>query len=170
MDPARRERFAANIAALKQSQLRDKAWGAGSANSLNPVATGRDVPIPPDVAKFISGPPPNKPLPTEFKEGTVGANAVKSGKMQGTIIPGDYDDMAAARSTGALDALNAERAGPGPMTPERQAALSAGMANLPTTKTGYKKGGVVKKFAKGGSVKSRGDGCAQRGRTKGKVR
>jgi hypothetical protein len=140
--------------------------------------------------KFVSGPPPNKPLPTTFKEGTVGANAVKAGNMQGTIIPGDtgrtngglvgtraepdYDDMAAAKSSGALASLSAERAGPGPMTPERQAALSAGMANLPTTKPGYKKGGVVKKFAKGGTVKksgaSRGDGIAKRGRTKGKMR
>lgn len=33
---------------------------------------------------------------------------------------------------------------------------------------GYKKGGKVKKYAKGGSV--RGDGCAQRGKTKGAMR
>ena len=32
----------------------------------------------------------------------------------------------------------------------------------------YKKGGCVKKYAKGGSV--RGDGCAQRGKTKGTMR
>ena len=32
---------------------------------------------------------------------------------------------------------------------------------------GLKKGGTVKKMAKGGSASSRADGCAQRGKTKG---
>lgn len=35
-------------------------------------------------------------------------------------------------------------------------------------KSGMKKGGTVKKMAKGGSASSRGDGCAQRGKTRGK--
>ena len=34
---------------------------------------------------------------------------------------------------------------------------------------GMKRGGKVKKMAGGGSASSRGDGCAQRGKTKGKV-
>ncbi len=34
--------------------------------------------------------------------------------------------------------------------------------------TGYKKGGEVKKMAKGGAV-TRGDGCASRGKTKGRM-
>jgi hypothetical protein len=38
-----------------------------------------------------------------------------------------------------------------------------------TMNPGYKKGGAVKKVAKGGSV-TRGDGCAVRGKTKGKMR
>ena len=33
-----------------------------------------------------------------------------------------------------------------------------------------RKGGAITTFAKGGSVKSRGDGCARRGKTKGKMR
>ena len=33
---------------------------------------------------------------------------------------------------------------------------------------GYKKGGKVKKMAKGGSASSRGDGCATKGKTKGR--
>lgn len=33
----------------------------------------------------------------------------------------------------------------------------------------YKKGGKVKKMAKGGSASSRGDGCAMRGKTRGKM-
>jgi hypothetical protein len=35
--------------------------------------------------------------------------------------------------------------------------------------SGYKKGGAVKKMASGGSASSRADGCAQRGKTKGKI-
>lgn len=34
----------------------------------------------------------------------------------------------------------------------------------------FKKGGKIKKYAKGGSVSSRGDGCAQRGKTRGMMR
>ena len=34
---------------------------------------------------------------------------------------------------------------------------------------GYKKGGKAKRYAQGGSVSSRADGCAQRGKTRGKV-
>lgn len=34
---------------------------------------------------------------------------------------------------------------------------------------GMKKGGKVKKMAKGGSASSRADGCAQRGKTKGRM-
>lgn len=33
----------------------------------------------------------------------------------------------------------------------------------------YKKGGSVKKMAKGGTASSRADGCAQRGKTRGKM-
>jgi len=36
-------------------------------------------------------------------------------------------------------------------------------------RNGMKRGGAVKKMAKGGSVSSRGDGIAQRGKTRGKV-
>jgi hypothetical protein len=34
---------------------------------------------------------------------------------------------------------------------------------------GMKKGGAVKKMASGGSASSRGDGCAQRGKTRGRM-
>jgi hypothetical protein len=43
----------------------------------------------------------------------------------------------------------------------------------PGMKPGMKRGGTVKKMAKGGSVSSaskRADGCAQRGKTRGKMR
>lgn len=48
---------------------------------------------------------------------------------------------------------------------EEKAAAAAGMAPQP----GMKKGGKVKKMAKGGSASKRADGCAQRGKTRGKM-
>ena len=38
-----------------------------------------------------------------------------------------------------------------------------------TKKRPFKNGGAVKKMAKGGSASSRADGCAQRGKTKGRM-
>jgi hypothetical protein len=40
----------------------------------------------------------------------------------------------------------------------------------PDSKVEYKRGGNVKAYAKGGSVSSRADGCAQRGKTRGMMR
>jgi len=39
---------------------------------------------------------------------------------------------------------------------------------METSKEGKAKGGKVKAYAKGGSVSARADGCAQRGKTKGR--
>ena len=55
--------------------------------------------------------------------------------------------------------------------PQNQMVSPADMRN--TYKPGMKKGGVVKKMAKGGAVSAssasrRGDGCAAKGKTKGK--
>jgi len=50
----------------------------------------------------------------------------------------------------------------------KKAAVDASMKT-----PGMKRGGAVKKYAKGGSVSSaskRADGCAQRGKTRGKMR
>jgi hypothetical protein len=47
-----------------------------------------------------------------------------------------------------------------PMTPQEQAQTAA---------TGMKKGGSIKKMASGGSASKRADGCAQRGKTRGKM-
>ena len=48
-------------------------------------------------------------------------------------------------------------------------AYGQGRVN-PDTMLAMKKGGGVKKFASGGSVSSRADGCAQRGKTRGMMR
>ena len=63
-------------------------------------------------------------------------------------------------------ALAARSAGAGtpPMAPPTGPDMGAGAP--PMGMPGMKKGGKTKKYAKGGSV-TRGDGCAQRGKTKG---
>ncbi len=47
-------------------------------------------------------------------------------------------------------------------------ALVEGMPGF-KAKIPFKEGGKVKKMAKGGTASKRGDGCAQRGKTKGKM-
>jgi hypothetical protein len=73
-------------------------------------------------------------------------------------LPPRFDDTSAIQYTGGLEM--------GPMLRGQDVSrpMSAGMA-------GMKKGGAVKKKAKGGTVSSaskRGDGCAIKGKTKGR--
>ena len=49
------------------------------------------------------------------------------------------------------------------------AALRAEQEAAAAAKSGMKKGGRVKKMAAGGSASKRADGCAQRGKTRGKM-
>lgn len=76
-----------------------------------------------------------------------------------------------ARDQYATDMANERNAYAADVTRQRDAALVA--QQLRSDFGPYKKGGVVKKMAKGGSVKSsasrRGDGIAQRGKTKGRM-
>jgi len=70
--------------------------------------------------------------------------------------------------------LGSANAGPsgtgGRLTGDRMSpAYGQGRVN-PDTLLPMKKGGSVKKFASGGSVSSRADGCAQRGKTRGTMR
>ena len=87
----------------------------------------------------------------------------------------DYEKLAAQYRQEAKEM--ASGAGKTPSKESQQAAADAAMRakeeKAPTTKTeiGKKKGGCVK-MAKGGSVSSaskRADGCAQRGKTRGKL-
>lgn len=69
--------------------------------------------------------------------------------------------------------LGAANAGPsgtgGRLTGDRMSpAYGQGRVN-PDTMLSMKKGGTVKKFASGGSVSSRADGCCERGKTRGKM-
>lgn len=61
----------------------------------------------------------------------------------------------------------AKPAAPAPTTPEPPISSFNTPPNAMPSE--MKKGGAVKKMAKGGSVSSRADGCAQRGKTKGRV-
>jgi hypothetical protein len=84
----------------------------------------------------------------------------------------DYDKLAAQYRQEAKEM--ASGAGKTPSKESQQAAADAAAARkeekAPTTKTtmGKKKGGCVK-MAAGGSASKRADGCAQRGKTRGKV-
>jgi hypothetical protein len=51
----------------------------------------------------------------------------------------------------------------------RAAKAAAGTAPVEGAEQTMKRGGAVKKMAKGGSASSRADGCAQRGKTKGRM-
>ena len=83
----------------------------------------------------------------------------------------DYEKLAAQYRQEAKEM--ASGAGKTPSKESQQAAADAAMRakeeKAPTTKTemGKKKGGCVK-MAKGGYVRS-ADGCAQRGKTRGKL-
>jgi hypothetical protein len=72
----------------------------------------------------------------------------------------------AANDAGGVSAEEASRFGQGPTKNPR------GMSRSEDRNPDMKKGGKVKAFAKGGSVSSassRGDGCAQRGKTRGRM-
>jgi hypothetical protein len=51
---------------------------------------------------------------------------------------------------------------------KEKAAKAAMMSGSPGMAPGMKRGGAVKKMAKGGSASSRADGCATKGKTKGR--
>ena len=84
----------------------------------------------------------------------------------------NYDDLAAKYRQEAKEMASGE--GKVPSKESQQAAADAAQAakeaKAPTTATtmGKKKGGCVK-MAKGGSASARADGCAQRGKTRGKI-
>ena len=61
----------------------------------------------------------------------------------------------------------ADKAGAQAMDPKMIMAMEA--QRRQAAMGGMKKGGKVKKMKKGGAVKHKGDGIAQRGRTKGRI-
>ncbi|NBW18620.1 MAG: hypothetical protein EBR82_62665 [Caulobacteraceae bacterium] len=84
-------------------------------------------------------------------------------------LPGMPNPMEQAMMDKIAAAKAAAAAAPRPMPPAPPAGGGAPMP--PAGGPGMKKGGKVKKMAKGGSTGSaskRADGCAQRGKTKGK--
>ena len=93
-------------------------------------------------------------------------NAGLAERMKG-IVSG-AEDAVAARA-----AAKAARQPYNEATAERLTGLSMNprRANIPVSEGEFRKGGKVKKYAKGGSVSSassRADGCAVKGKTKGK--
>jgi hypothetical protein len=66
-----------------------------------------------------------------------------------------------------MGGLTADAAGARAMDPRMAMAMEA--RRRAAAMGGMKKGGKVKKMKKGGTVKHKGDGIAQKGRTKGKM-
>ena len=97
-------------------------------------------------------------------------NAMKAAQEAMKTTPRPYEGMASR--VGAANQSSDKK----PMTAEQDARRAEMLRKLeekaPTTKTemGKKKGGKVCGMKKGGAVKARGCGCAQRGLTKGKMR
>lgn len=99
----------------------------------------------------------------------------------GNMTQKQYNALAAARRAGEgfspAEALAAREAVKAAKAARKPAAEKAALSELDTTggAIGYRKGGKVKKMASGGSVKMssasrRGDGIAQRGKTRGVMR
>lgn len=102
------------------------------------------------------------PIASTLVDMTPLGSATAVGDAMVSAKKGDYGDAA----QNLLYAIPGAR-------PLRNLVAAGGIAkNLYNAATDYKKGGKIPTFKKGGSVKSasRGDGCAQRGKTKGKMR
>lgn len=80
------------------------------------------------------------------------------------VDPGDDGGLSVVRRQDAEAARNAKNMSA--YKPRRVAAPPEELSDMT-----YKRGGAVKKYAKGGSVSasSRGDGCATKGKTRGKM-
>ena len=57
----------------------------------------------------------------------------------------------------------------GPLPDPKTGAMAGALIGIGGKALGMKKGGKTKCMAKGGSASARADGCAQRGKTKGKI-
>lgn len=148
---------------------------AAPARQSVPAATPSRTPAPAATTKQVNKPAPaTTPAPAGRKglSGDEYAKAIKSG-----VIPGHASAEDRANIMGTIKAKQ-QAAGAKPYVPpkpkekpvteaERNAAIRRSNANPWSNQNiaGSKKGGVVKKYAKGGSVRSV-DGIAKRGKTR----
>jgi hypothetical protein len=120
------------------------------------------LPAPRSEPKALGGPKPEREY-TPRREAAVGENPPI--KQEGREVSGMNRGQAAGEP-GGVSAGEASRFGQGATKNPR------GMSRSEDRNPDMKKGGKVKAFAKGGSVSSassRGDGCAQRGKTRGRM-
>ena len=75
----------------------------------------------------------------------------------------------AGMSRGTRNFAGAGRGESGGASADALARFNAGKEGYDEAGTPYKKGGKVKKMASGGSASSRADGCAIKGKTKGRM-
>jgi hypothetical protein len=144
--------------------------GFGNTPNVGMLNTATNRPYSEDVAssftRRVGRAESNAPLARDMIDNPAKARlmrAISAGSAQ------KYDQD--ARDQYATDMANERDAYAADVTRQRDAALVA--QQLRSDFGPYKKGGVVKKMAKGGSVKSsasrRGDGIAQRGKTRGRM-
>jgi len=144
--------------------------GFGNAPNVGMLNTATTRPYSEDTAasftRRVGRAESNAPLARDMIDNPAKARlmrAISAGSAQ------KYDQN--ARDQYATDMANERDAYAADVTRQRDAALIA--QQLRSDFGPYKKGGIVKKMAKGGSVKSsasrRGDGIAQRGKTKGRM-
>ncbi len=90
------------------------------------------------------------------------AKLEKSRNMMVRGIEGEKDLFSKFSTTMAKSARDDQKAA----TALRNSVSEKAREGEAYNDAGYKKGGSVKKMAKGGSASSRADGCAQRGKTR----
>jgi hypothetical protein len=101
-----------------------------------------------------------------------GGGLQSEGMMGGPMPPGGAQNMQAQQSFDQMMAKgNAMNAANAPVTPATAGMAGKVMPGAPVARgMAMKKGGKVpEKYAKGGSVGGRGDGIAQRGKTRGRM-
>lgn len=158
-----------NIPTLpEQASQRARDMMAARLAARNPITTpGAPVEVLPEVAVL---PPATVPA---YKKG----GRVKPKRMAGGGVSRGITDFSKKEFAGAGHKPGMMAGGKVPTAPSLPSQASskasdamsrfAGAGNRP----GYKKGGVpkIKKYAAGGKVSSRADGCCMKGRTKGKI-
>jgi hypothetical protein len=163
------EAFEDNYPGPRQVKVPTRKDYSGVPNA-GKVGTATNKPFAEDVAssftKRVGRAESNSPLSRDIIDNPAKARLMRA-ITAGSAKKYDQD----ARDQYATDMANERNAYAADVTRQRDAALVA--QQLRSDFGPYKKGGVVKKMAKGGSVKSsassRGDGIAQRGKTKGRM-
>lgn len=143
---------------------------AGSRRAAVPESLGMESNFPPPMNSRRMGDPEGSDEVAAVLQGARGARAAASARPNTRSRP--RSARGSEMSADDLNALSLTRGVGADNTPDTAAAASI-RRRLAEMEPGMKKGGRVKKMAKGGVVKvsasRRGDGCATKGKTKGRM-